>query len=538
MKQEKNLLTRILNRILPGRQPSSRKIAINQAPAGAYVNNEIALTHTAVWCAVKLLAETIGVLNFKLLEPQANGVNLDIKTGKIYDLLNIAPNPLMSAATFRETLTAHVAGWGNGYAEIERDIRGHAVALWPLMPDRTKPILDDAGALWYEVTEQNGVKTYLPAADVFHIHAFGFDGLMGYDPISYHAQAISQGLAVEQHTSDFFRNGTHLNGALISKNKLDAAARKDIRDAYNDAYKGNGKAYRMAVFGNDLEWQPFSISPEASQLLESRKYKVSDIARIFRVPNHLLGDLEKATFSNIESQGIEFVQYTILPWAVRWESEVNLKLLRNGTPKRRAKMNLNVLMRGDVKSRFEAYKIGREWGWLSANDIRGLEDLNPIPGIAGTAYILPLNYQLAKDIGKTAEPTPTPKPPAELPPPEEQNDDESDQENESQAVSDAANTIANDIAKRAARRITKGLENKTDKEQIAAWFEKAKNSAWLIEALAPLADIINKAGLPFNSNSCELSILQQATDIYLNDQADESALKDLVLSEITRQITG
>lgn len=294
----------------------------------------------------------------------------------------------------------------------------------------------------------------------------------------------------------------------------------------------------MAVFGNDLEWQPFSISPEASQLLESRKYKVSDIARIFRVPNHLLGDLEKATFSNIESQGIEFVQYTILPWAVRWESEVNLKLLRNGTPKRRAKMNLNVLMRGDVKSRFEAYKIGREWGWLSANDIRGLEDLNPIPGIAGTAYILPLNYQLAKDIGKTVEPTPTPKPPAELPPPEEQNDDESDQENESQAVSDAANTIANDIAKRAARRITKGLENKTDKEQITAWFEKAKNSAWLIEALAPLADIITKAGLPFNSNSCELSIFQQATDIYLNDQADESALKDLVLSEITRQITG
>jgi len=533
MSEKTSFIGRVLARILPSSQPNSQRVVINRAPAGAYVNNENALTHTAVWCAIKLLAETMGSLNFKVLQPLANGSNLEIKNGTIYDLLNVSPNPMMSAATFRETLTAHVCGWGNGYAEIERDMMGRAVALWPLLPNQTKPVLDESGQLWYKNTS-NGNTVYLEAKDVLHIHGFGFDGVMGYDPITYHSQAISQGLAVEQHTSDFFANGTHLNGALIAKGKLDKDKRANIRDAYNESYKGNGKAYRMAVFDNDLSWQSFSISPEASQLIESRKFKVSDIARIWRVPNHLLGDLEKATFSNIESQGIEFVQYTILPWAVRWESEINMKLLNSANPKRRAKMNLNVLMRGDAKSRYEAYKIGREWGWLSANDIRSLEDMNPIPGPAGKAYILPLNYQLARDIGSNPAPTPAPAPSQAPEPPSDPDPDE---------MSAAANIMAEDIASRISNKYGNDLYGRFGDNGLIAK-AIAKNNDWLQQALQPVSKLFQEINISFSVEGCAdaIGVLIQSyyTELESNQEKEvtQAAIKGFVLDSIKKQLVG
>jgi len=395
-----------------------------RGPAGIHVDHDIAMTYSAVWACVKVIAETIGVLGWHVFERTGTGKTK--RTDLWLDtMLDSYPNPEMTAQTFRETLTAHCALWGNGYAEIVRDGAGRPNQLWPLLPDRVFPRRDQSGQLYYEyrvggLSGNSNGQTIVPleAANVLHVKGLGYDGVVGYDVIAYQAMAIGMGIANERYASAFFKNGAHLSFGLVAEKQLDKEARASLRTAFEEAYSGGpGQAFKVAVFDNGVKPQQFSVSPEASQLVENRKFAVTDIARIFRVPPHMIADLEKSAFANIEQQSIDFVMHTILPWATRWEQEANAKLLGPRFTKGYTKLNLGTLMRGDQKTRYEAYKIGREWGWLNANEIREWEHMDPIPGDAGTAYIVPLNYQLADEIGQQPEPAPgaPPKPNGDAP---------------------------------------------------------------------------------------------------------------------------
>lgn len=410
------IVSKLLNRVTRREQRHpTRMLGTNMTPAGIRVDHDVALTYHAVWACVRCIAETIGVLNMHVFQNQANGGTRRRSDLMLDKILRRAPNAYMSAMTLREVMTGHALTRGNAYAEIEWDMADRPVALWPIPPDQMRPVVDANGELWYEYRANNGDRFYIEKESIFHLKGFGFDGLVGYDVISYFADVIGHALAVEKFSSSYFGNGTHLSGGLFSKRRLSAEARNSLREEFIAAYSGPRKAFRMGVFEEGMEWKPFGLSPEASKLIESRQIGVEDVARIFRVPLHKIGYLLRATNNNIEHQGIEYVVDTILPWATRWEQEADAKLLSKALQRDHyTKLNVATLMRGDMKSRYEAYRIGREWGWLNANQIAELEDLEPI-GPNGDIYIVPLNYQSLDTLANPPEPEPPPSAPSPEP---------------------------------------------------------------------------------------------------------------------------
>lgn len=404
----------IRNAVVRYGQPHTGRAVRVLNPAGVRVDHDTAMTFTACWAASKVITETLGVLAWHVFERQPNGGKRRRDDLQVDHMLRFQANPEMTAQVFRETIAHHVMFWGNGYAEIVRDGGGRPNELWPLLPDRTWPVRRADGTLAYHHRNAGGKTIEYEAQDVLHIKGLGFDGVQGYDVISYMSQPLGVALASERHAQSFFKNGASPSGALLFSDRLGKEGRQNVREAFEETYAGPDNAYKVMVLDGlkdkDGGWKQFSISPEAAQLIQSRKFSVTEVARMFRIPPHMVGDLEKATFSNIEHMGQEFAMYTILPWATRFEQEAQTKLLGRRLARGFTKLNLSTLMRGDLKTRGEFYKIGREWGWLNANDIREFEDMDPIPGLAGTAYIVPLNYQLADKLDEEPEPPPAPAP--------------------------------------------------------------------------------------------------------------------------------
>ena len=262
------------------------------------------------------------------------------------------------------------------------------MCLYPLLPDRMTVDRDSKGKLTYTYTTSDGKIAYLAPEDVLHIPGLGFDGVMGYSPIALEKAAIGLGIAAEEYGSKFFANGARPSGILTHPNTVkDPAA---LRASWNAAYGGSGNASRVAVLEEGMTFTPLSLPNNEAQFLETRKFQVTEICRIFRVPPHMIGDLERATFSNIESQNISFAVHTIRPWLVRIEQAVNRALIpENEKGRFYAQFNIDGLMRGDYKSRMEGYAIARQNGWMSTNDIRALENLNPISEEeGGDAYLV------------------------------------------------------------------------------------------------------------------------------------------------------
>lgn len=503
--------------------PQRVRVVVKSAPAGVQVNHDIALTNTAIWAAFKVISETIGSLSVKVYKPEGDK-KLQLESN-ISRLLSVAPNDEMTAQAFYEALTAHCMGWGNAYAEIERDRSGRPVALWPMLPDRTTPKRADGIGLYYEYKLKSGQAVNIRASDVLHIHGFGWDGTTGYDTIAYMTDPIGRALATDEHAGAFFKNGAQPIGALATKEKLSPAAIQNIKESFGNSHGSVKNFFKEVILTEGVEWKSFSISPENSQLLETRKFTIGDIARIWRIPPHMLGDLEKATFSNIEHQGIEFAKYTILPWAIRWEQELNRKVLPAG---QYCKFNMASLMRGDMQNRYNAYKIGREWGWLSADDIRALEDMDPIGGIAGAAYIVPLNYQLASDLDKPKEaPAPKPAPPADDA--EEDPEDDAADDSKGEAAGGMPENFApliEDLIEKAATRIYNALSNKWPRRDQywpeAAAAEYDKFFIWLADRV----DVLNKAGAKIGIHDVD------GVAALLNDRPDRSAWEILIRKQL------
>ena len=359
--------------------------------AGKTVTERTAMQMTAVYACVRILAESIAGLPLHLYRYRDQGKEKALDH-PLYTLLHDEPNPEMTSFVFREALMCHLLLWGNAYAQVIRNGKGQVTALYPLLPSRMTVDRDERGQLFYryqrgsdETAGGKASKTetvILHPSDVLHIPGLGFDGLVGYSPIAMSKNAIGLAMAAEEYGSKFFANGAAPSGVLETPTLIKDISK--LRDSWNEAYGGSHNAGKVAILEQGVTFKPISMSPQDSQLLETRKYQLDEIARIFRIPPHMIGDLEKATFSNIENQSLDFVKYTLGPWVSRWEQGLARALLSPAEKQQYfIRFNVDGLLRGDYKSRMEGYAIGRQNGWMSANDIRELENLDMIPAEAG-----------------------------------------------------------------------------------------------------------------------------------------------------------
>lgn len=358
--------------------------------SGKPVNERTAMQTTAVYACVRILAEAIASLPLHVYEYQDDGGKKLVHDHPLYYLLHDEPNPEMTSFVFRETLMSHLLIWGNAYAQIIRDGAGRVLGLYPLLPDKMEVQRDDRGNIYYVYSRNSDenpmFKEYgnikLKAEDVLHIPGLGFDGLIGYSPIAMTKNAVGMTLACEEYGASFFANGANPGGVLEHPGVLKDPSK--VRESWNSVYRGVNNAHKIAVLEEGMKYQQIGIPPEEAQFLETRKFQINEIARLYRIPPHMVGDLDKSSFSNIEQQSLEFVKYTLDPWVIRWEQSLQRSLLLPGEKgKYFIKLNVDGLLRGDYQSRMNGYAVGRQNGWFSANDIREMENMNPIPDEEG-----------------------------------------------------------------------------------------------------------------------------------------------------------
>jgi len=355
---------------------------------GVSVTEDSALHSVAVWACVRILSETLASLPLILYRRLPKGKERAVDH-PLYNLLHIQPNPEMTSFTFRETLMAHLVTWGNAYALIDWQDYTTPLAIWPMRPDMVQVKRVDNKIVYRYTLLGQGQTVELPSYQVLHIPGLGFDGLIGYSPIHMAREAIGLAMATEEFGARFFGNNAQPGLALKHPAKLTNEAAERLKKSWEEAHQGLSNAHKIAILEEGMDITKIGIPPEDAQFLETRKFQRNEIASFFHIPPHMIGDLERATFSNIEQQSLEFVIYTMRPWLVRWEQAINTKLILPNQQDYFAEFLVDGLLRGDTVSRYQSYATGRQWGWLSANDIRELENLNPIPG--GEDYFMPLN---------------------------------------------------------------------------------------------------------------------------------------------------
>ena len=397
-------------------KPQNRTAGSNYAfflggtTSGKTVTERSAMQMTAVYSCVRILAEAVAGLPLHLYRYTDNGGKEKALDHPLYLLLHDEPNPEMSSFVFRETLMTHLLLWGNAYAQVIRNGKNEVVALYPLMPNKMSVDRDENGRLYYtyyrgqdEAIRNKEFAVTLQPSDVLHIPGLGFDGLVGYSPIAMAKNAIGLAIATEEYGAKFFANGAAPGGVLEHPGTIKDPTK--VREAWMSQFGGSANSGKVAVLEEGMKYTPISISPEQAQFLETRKFQINEIARIFRVPPHMVGDLEKSSFSNIEQQSLEFVKYTLDPWVIRWEQSIQRSLLNSEEKKKYfAKFNVEGLLRGDYQSRMNGYAIGRQNGWMSANDIRELENLDRIPAEdGGDLYLINGNMLPLKNAGAFAD---------------------------------------------------------------------------------------------------------------------------------------
>ncbi len=371
----------------------------SKSAAGKVVTVPAALRNIAVYACIRVIAEDLATLPLQMFERLAEGKGV-AQDHPLYPVLHDRANPEMTSVTFLETLMGHVLGWGNGFAWIARDNAGRVRELWPLRPDRVRIRRKD-GKLIYAFSPDVGGEMLVPFDETFHLPGLGFDGIQGYSPIALAREAVGIGLAAEEYAGKLWSNDARPSVVLKHPGTLSDKAYDNLVKSWSEKYGGSGNAHKPAILEENMTLEAIGIPPEDAQFLETRKFQVTEIARLYRVPPHMIGDLERATFSNIEHQGLQYTMHTLRPWARRLEATVALRLL---TPQERGKyfaeFNLDALHRGDMKSRYEAYHIARNDGWINGDEIRAKENMNPMPGDKGKVYIVPLNMM---ELGSSPE---------------------------------------------------------------------------------------------------------------------------------------
>ncbi|MGE5611155.1 MAG: phage portal protein [Bacillota bacterium] len=348
------------------------------------VSEELSLTLSAVWCAVSCISNAFSSLPAHVLDRKTGEKRID---HPVYTLLHDEPNDYMTAATFKDAMMANVLLWGAGYAYIEKDVLGNPIGLYPLLARYTAPVRHH-GTLVYQTLL--GDKTAIVDADcMLHVLGMSFDGINGLNVIQYARQTIGVSVALERFAAKFFGSGANVGG-LIEAPTMSPEAQRDFVEKWRRAYTSIDGAFKIAALPPGVKFTQTTTDPEKAQAVESRVHQIREIARIFHVPPHKLMDLERATFSNIEHQSIEFMQEAIQPWAIRWEQEAGRKLFsEREKPYVELRFNLDSLLRADTASRYSAHAVALNSGFCTVNEIRAREGLPPVKN--GDILRTPLN---------------------------------------------------------------------------------------------------------------------------------------------------
>ena len=345
--------------------------------SGIHINDTVALGIPAVYACVRVLTEAIASLPLITYERLPNGDRERARDFSLFRLLHDEPNPLMTSFELRELLVGHLCLRGNAYCFTERQ-DGEVVALWPLHPDRVTVEVSGRELLYKHQPSDGPEKTY-PMADMLHIRGLSSDGIIGYSPLTLLRDSFGYAKAVNEYAASYFKNDASPGGILSTPAALSAQAFTNLREAWTTGHAGKGKHHRVAILDNDLKWEQIGISPQDSQLIESQKFSVVEIARVFRVPLNLVMDYERSTYSNVTEQNRSFLTHTLQPWLTRIEQALTKSLLTAAEKERYFIEHLTqAFLRADTKTRFESYKIAIEAKFLTVDEVRQLENMNAL----------------------------------------------------------------------------------------------------------------------------------------------------------------
>lgn len=367
----------------------------SQSNAGVTVTTDSAMRQSAVYACVLVISETVAQL--PLLLYMRNGKSKDRAIAhRLYSLLHDAPNDFQTSFEWRQTKTAHLCLRGRAYSYISRSVTGEVLELLPMHPDRVKAKQNKDFSIEYEFTDAEGVMHTLRQDQVFRLTGLSLDGFNGISPIAYHRETVGTAIAADKHTALAFKNGAKMTGVLKNPGHFSSTdVAKRVKESWDEAHSGDN-AFKTPLLEDGLEWQQISMNNRDAQYIETRKFQTEDVARIFRVPPHKIGHLEKSTNNNIEHQGLEFVTDTMMPWLRRWEQAIARDLLgRSASRTYFAEFLVDALLRGDAKSRSEFYSSAIQTGWMNRNEVRAKENMNPAEGL--DEFLEPMNMAKAGD---------------------------------------------------------------------------------------------------------------------------------------------
>ncbi|OFE11389.1 phage portal protein [Pseudohongiella acticola] len=378
-----------------------------QSSAGTMVNTETAMGLAALRGCVTLLAESVAQLPCELYVRDDKGGRERATDHPCYDMIHSQPNRKDTAFEYYEQAQGALGLEGNHIALIERDGAGYPTELIPIHPKKVVVLKGPDALPYYQFPEMGN--EILSMRQVHHVRAFSIDGYVGLSPIYTNPDTIGLSLATEQHAAAVFSRGATMSGVIERPREAapisEQAKVDNLLAKFAERHAGLRNLFSVALLQEGMQYKQLSMDNEKAQLIESRKLGVVEICRLYKIPPHMIQELEKATFNNIEHLGLQFVIYTLLPWIKRIEGAMMRDLLLPGERKQHyIEFNVSGLLRGDLKSRYEAYAIARQWGWLSVNDIRRLENMPPVAG--GDRYLTPLNMTATGDVGATLNATP------------------------------------------------------------------------------------------------------------------------------------
>ena len=359
---------------------------------GKTISVEGSLAFVPVYACVRLLATSIASLPLPVYRRLPGGGKERDAGHPLYPLLHDQPIPEMTSCEMRQAMVGHLMLWGNAYANIERGADGRPIALWPLRPDRMRVERSPrTGQLLYRYSVPGGEERVLLADEVMHWRGLSSDGQIGYSPISLAREAVGMGLSAEEYAARFFGNDSRPGGILKTPNKLTPESANASKESWQAAHGGLTNAHRVAVLQEGLEWQSIGIPPKDAQFLELRQFQRTEIAMLFGVPPHMIGDTERSTSwgTGIEQQGIGFVTYTLRPWLVAIEQRIKADLFLQAERETWfAEFLVDGLLRGDAKGRAESLAIQRQNGVINADEWREIENRNPLPDGQGAIYLV------------------------------------------------------------------------------------------------------------------------------------------------------
>lgn len=366
---------------------------VGESSSGQHVTEDTALTFAAFWCGVRVISELVASLPCILYRKNGNESKERATDDRRYSLVHDSPNDELDAYHFFEIGTAHQVVWGNSYAPINRNGMNEIMELDVWLPDRTDVKRRADNVLMYECSEPRDTVEF---QDMLHGVGFSYDGIKGYSLIRYAAESLGVCVAGDKYVGAALKNGGVPSGVLDTPIKLAKPAREELRREWDEIHTGPNKAGRLAITHGGIKYMPISMNNKDAELIELRKFNVVEIARWLRLPLYILNDLENSGVrANIEQQSLDLIAYSLMPWVKRWEGALRMKLLNREERKTMYfEFLLDSLLRGDTLTRYQAYALGRQWGWESINDIRKKENRNGI-GPAGDDYLQPMNMQPA-----------------------------------------------------------------------------------------------------------------------------------------------